>query len=98
MITQNYLTISPAYGRDYKKASDATKDFVEGKDFIMESLMAGGWTYCSVRDFAPGVVVSVRYAKMRKVVNVKVPLVPSAKATSTPQPASATQSESNTRP
>lgn len=71
MITQNYLTISPAFGRDYKSAKDAKEAFLSGKDFKMESLVAGG-QYCSVRDFKPGVIVSVRYAKLAKVVNVTV--------------------------
>lgn len=72
MITQNYLTVSPAYGRDYKSAKDAKSDFLGGKDFRMESIGQGG-TYCSLRDFAQGVEVSIRYAKLTKVVNVQVP-------------------------
>lgn len=72
MITQNYLTISPAYGRDYKNRAEAAKAFEVGKDFVMESLTGGGGTYCSVRDFATGVIVCVRYAKKQKVVVTKV--------------------------
>lgn len=74
MITQDYLTISPTYWRDYKSAGAATKDFLDGKDFVMESVSVGG-TYCSVRDFAAGVTVSIRYAEKNRVVNVKVPLL-----------------------
>lgn len=50
MITESYCVVSPAY-RDYKKASDAKADFLDGKDFKMESVTQGNG-YCSVRDFA----------------------------------------------
>lgn len=68
MITENYLTISPAYGRDYKNGKLAGADFAAGKDFCMESLGQNG-TYCSIRDFAKGVTVSIRYNKQQNVRN-----------------------------
>ena len=71
MITQNYLTISPAYGRDYKSQAEVEAAFELGKDFKMESIGQGG-TYCSIRDFAPGTVVSIRYNKLQRVVNYTV--------------------------
>lgn len=72
MITQKYTVVSPAYGRDYKKQADAKADFLAGKDFKMESVEFGGG-YCSVRDFASGVPVEVRYARLTKAVIVNVP-------------------------
>lgn len=71
-ITQNWTEVSPAYGRDYKSAAQAKTDFLEGKDFKLETIGLGG-TYCSVCDFAPGVKVNVRYARLTKVVVVRVP-------------------------
>lgn len=72
MITENYTTVSPAYGKDYKSGKDAKADFLAGKDFRMETLCQGSG-YCSIRDFAPGVSVQVRFKKMAGVVMVKVP-------------------------
>lgn len=74
MITQDYITISPAYGRDYKKQADVIADFKAGKDFVMESMNTGyAGSYCSVRDFAPGVKVQIYYAKQQKSVIATVP-------------------------
>lgn len=72
MISANYLTVSPAYGRDYKSKAEATAAFAEGQDFKMESLGQGG-TYCSARDFEHGVWVSIRYEKMTKITNYRIP-------------------------
>lgn len=72
MITTDYLTVSPAYGRDYKSAKEAQEAFLSGKDFVMDSPGQGG-TYCSVRDFAPGTIVEVRFNKKEKLLFVEVP-------------------------
>lgn len=71
MIQQNYQTVGPAYGRDYTSAKAAKADFVSGLDFCMLS-MGHNATYCSVRDFRPGLTVMVRYSHMRKVTPVVV--------------------------
>ena len=71
MITTDNLTVSGAYGKDYKSAADAKIAFLSGKDFKMESIGQGG-TYCSVRDFQPGLTVMVRYAGKTKVTPVTV--------------------------
>lgn len=71
IITDNFTTISPAYGRDYKTAVHAEKDFRDGKDFKMESIHHGGM-YCSIRDFAPGVKVMVRYNHNKSITQVEV--------------------------
>jgi len=69
-ITKDYVVISPAYGRDYKSSRDAAAAFTSGVDFRMESIQFGG-AYCSIRDFAPGVKVEVRYNKLQRVVIVE---------------------------
>jgi hypothetical protein len=71
MITEKYLEIGPAYGRDYKNGRLAGEDFTAGKDFEMLSLGQGG-KYCSIRDFAKGTPVNIRYNKLR---NVRVYIV-----------------------
>jgi len=70
-ITENYQTVIPAYGRDYKNKAEVAADFKNGKDFQLQSLRYGRG-YCSIRDFAPGVVVNVRYARLTKVLPIKV--------------------------
>ena len=71
MITQDYQTVGPAYGRDYRSAREAIADFNANMDFVMLTMGHNG-TYCSKRDFQPGVHVMIRYSQMRKVVDVKV--------------------------
>lgn len=72
MIVENYLTVSPAYGREYTKASAAMQDWLEGRDFKMESMIGSG-SYCSIRDFAAKTKVQVRYSRLTKVVVVETP-------------------------
>jgi hypothetical protein len=72
-----YLTVSPAYGRDYKSANAAKADWFAGKDFIMQSVSTHrSGTYCSIRDFAEGTTINIRYNKMRRVVPVECKSVP----------------------
>jgi len=68
MITQNYRVISGAYGRDYKSSKNAIADFKANKDFVLQP----DGCYCSIRDFAPGVTVEIRYKHMASVVLHKV--------------------------
>lgn len=74
MITQNWLEVGPAYGRDYKSAAAVRQDWNDGKDFMMLSVMHGvdaHGTYCSKKDFATGTSVIVRYGKMMKTTTVE---------------------------
>lgn len=77
MITESWKEIGPAYGRDYASAKAVKQDFLAGKDFEMLSMFTGG-RYCSVRDFAPGTTVLVRYKQHSSVVAIKVPAQASA--------------------
>lgn len=62
-----FITVLPAYGRDYKTAKAARADWDAGKDF----LDASSRKYLSKRDIDPTQDrVSIRYAAMRKIVNV----------------------------
>ena len=71
MITQNYQTVSGAYGRDYTSGKAAEADFRAGKDFVLRSINGEG--YVSVSDFAPGVTVNIRYRRDTQVKPVKTP-------------------------
>ena len=61
------ITVSGAYGREYKKGSEALADFLAGKDFIIRSVTYHG-AYCSVRDFAETDIIEIRFNNDRSVV------------------------------
>lgn len=65
-----YITLTPAYGRDYKKKSDVLADFEAGKDFILQSFMGSG--YINKPQIAKGTTCNIRYGKLAKVAVVKV--------------------------
>jgi hypothetical protein len=71
MITHDWTELSPAYGRDYKTQKDVKSAFLDGKDF--EGDMTTDFRLCSVRDFAPGVRVLLRYRALSMVTSVQVP-------------------------
>ena len=56
------MTVTPAYGRDYRNKDEALKDWRNGKDFRC----AATGRYLSVRDNIPD--VWIRYAKLTKIV------------------------------
>jgi len=61
--------VTPAYGRDYKKRSDAVADWEAGKDFILRDFTSR-WDGkpISIRDGLTNVMI--RYSNNRKVTNV----------------------------
>ena len=65
-----FYELTPAYGRDYKSAKEATKDFLEGKDFQGDYQI--GFQLCSIADIKPGSSVVLRYGRNTKLTTVKV--------------------------
>jgi hypothetical protein len=61
------VTLTPAYGRDYKSKNLAIKDFDAGKDFIVNGFGPGA--YASKEDLIQkGVkLVKIRFNKLTKV-------------------------------
>lgn len=55
-------TLTPAYGRDYKSAAAAIKDFEGGKDFQYHKGVDTG--YVGKSDFADGAKVKIRYNRI----------------------------------
>jgi hypothetical protein len=55
------MTVTPAYGRDYKSAAAARADWNAGKDFRI----ALSGQYCSIRDNIPDVLI--RYNRLTKI-------------------------------
>jgi len=62
------VTLTPAYGRDYKSKAAALRDFEGGKDFMFQP----HGKYCSIRDFPKGTEVKIRYGKVRKCLVTKI--------------------------
>jgi hypothetical protein len=63
------ITVSPAYGRDYKSARAARADWAAGKDFTIETITAGAGRKISKAEAdAAGLTVMIRYSRMTKVV------------------------------
>ncbi|MFA6958597.1 MAG: hypothetical protein WC538_22230 [Thermoanaerobaculia bacterium] len=70
----NTITVTPAYGRDYKSAAAAKADWDANKDFAIASVWTGG-TYINKEDAEnhPSIsAVSIRYRKLRRQVVVRV--------------------------
>ena len=63
------MTLSPAYGRDYRSKAEIIKDFEAGKDFFVEGY--GGSGYASIRDLPDG-TYQLRYKQLRQVAVVKI--------------------------
>lgn len=68
------LTLTPAYGRDYKSKDAVLADWYADKDFI-ESSSGKYINQEDVSRYSPNAVIRIRYSKLRKVV-----IVPSEKA------------------
>ncbi len=68
------MTITPAYGRDYKSKSAILEDWNAGKDFAIADAFSGGGTYINNADAVRAGVkaVTVRYAQLRKVAVIKL--------------------------
>jgi len=66
------MTVTPAYGRDYKSAIDAKAAWNSGKDFIIQDITSR-WdgSYINKQDAdGNGVKVMIRYNSLRNIVRV----------------------------
>lgn len=67
------MTLTPAYGRDYKSRADALAAFRGGKDFIINDVTSRWYGKpCSIRDLTEGEKVRIRYKGLRNVFVVEV--------------------------
>jgi len=67
LVTQNYCSLTPAYGRDYKSKKAVEADWLAEKDFIHQP----SGKYINRQQFARGVWVNIRYSQQRKIAVVK---------------------------
>jgi len=69
--TPPMITLTPAYGRDYKSSQSVIKDYLAGKDFILNDITSP-WNGkpCSCRDF-PNQQVKIRYHNLQRITIVE---------------------------
>lgn len=67
-LSQNFRTLTPAYGRDYKGGNAAVQDFNAGKDFVLQPEGA----LINIEQIEKGVTVNLRFNNLRTVRPVKV--------------------------
>lgn len=69
-MANKYVTVVPAYGRDYKNKKDLAADFHAGKDFIVQDFFSGEDGRAVNKEDAEraGIVLSIRYDRLTKVV------------------------------
>jgi hypothetical protein len=65
------MTLTPAYGRDYKTIAEVKAAFAADKDFVIADVFGGNAGRYVNRPQLLGQTVTIRYAKLRKVVVVK---------------------------
>jgi hypothetical protein len=73
-----YLTVVPAYGRDYKSRKAAVADWDADKDFQIQDIGAGAdnGRYINKSDlaqFKPGTTVNIRYKNLTMTASVPPP-------------------------
>ena len=67
-----YITLSPAYGRDYRSKDAVLKDWNDGKDFIIRSADHPHCGRYANRADLKGLSVRLRYSKMQKVLVINL--------------------------
>lgn len=68
-----YLTLVPAYGRDYKSQKEVKAAWEEGKDFEIRDISSPyNGKMMSIRDAEKGWTYNIRYSKLMKIVSIKV--------------------------
>ncbi len=60
-----YITVTPAYGRDYKAKAEVLKAWDEGADFRVQDPFLSG--YMNKDDKPAGSQVSIRFARLTKI-------------------------------
>ena len=68
----SYLTLVPAYGRDYKSQKEVREAFKGGSDFQIAGYGPHDGQYVSFSELSKGDTAMIRYAKLTKVVSIRV--------------------------
>lgn len=67
-LTMRTLTLTPAYGRDYKSQAAVLKDFLDEKDFIVQP----EGRYINKQQIPRGAIIKFRYSNMEQEFIVEV--------------------------
>lgn len=71
-----YLTIVPAYGRDYTSQKAVREDWNANKDFIIQDISSPdngrAINKSDAEQFSPGITVNIRYKKFTQVLPIKL--------------------------
>ena len=68
-----YLTLTPAYGRDYKSGKEVQADWDAGKDFVINNAFSpDDGRYINKTDAKPGMVLNIRYKRLMNIKQIKV--------------------------
>ena len=65
-----YVTVMPAYGRDYKNKKDALADWNAGKDFYAQGVEHSGYV-SKVEAEALGLTIMIRYNRLTRITSTK---------------------------
>jgi hypothetical protein len=66
------MTLTPAYGKDYKSQAEVKEAFDANKDFKIASVGPYAGRYVTKRELPAGTSVTLRYAKLSKALPVTV--------------------------
>lgn len=67
-----YVTLVPAYGRDYKSAKEVKAAWAEGKDFQINDMShPNDGSYVNINDDTTGLTFNVRYKRLTGVAVIK---------------------------
>lgn len=64
-----YVSVVPAYGRDYTNQKQVLADWNAGKDFLIQDFELSG--YINKDDKPASMILNVRYNKLQKVMVIK---------------------------
>jgi hypothetical protein len=68
-----FITVVPAYGRDYKSGKDVMEAWNQGKDFqVADMFHPKDGSYINVHDAPKGVTINVRYKKLTQIKPIKI--------------------------
>ena len=68
-----YLTVTPAYGRDYKTQKEVKAAWEAGKDFVIQDMMSPDCgRYINKADAPKGSTLNIRSSRNTKVLPIKV--------------------------
>lgn len=65
------MTLTPAYGRDYKSTKEVKAAWEAGQDFVIADMFSGDCGRYVNKPQLPGQSVTIRYAQLRKVCVVR---------------------------